>query len=282
VAQLATVPDGVLVVREDDVRHLDGRGVDLSVAGVLKGLALDRDTFEVVGEFDQILILGDHPINLVTETRFRESGGELVEVVLELDLLPDRVAQVAVLLLDLAAGVQLLRREGDLAVVACSAVQTVTVVGFANARLTRDHRKSQVDVTQPAGVLSTVEPVLELNRGQLVGLRVIVHDHVAELVRPGHLLLDAKGLRQQHAAAQKSHDDHQPDPSASFHPVLPGGGNTPLPFLLAIARAGELSRNRRANEDRKGLIARHSRRKGTRKPDYSPVTVASSTINSPL
>ena len=67
----AVLPDGVLLVREDDVGHLVDLGVDLGVERNVQRLSFDRDAREVSLQRDELYLVYQPKRDLVTPTELK-------------------------------------------------------------------------------------------------------------------------------------------------------------------------------------------------------------------
>ena len=188
VAELAPVPYRVLLVGEYNVRH----SLKLCPEGKIllrsEGLPLNRDSLEKVHRLDEIILFSLFPVNPVSETFFREILGKGGKVIFRPDILTLGVTSEAPGLLISAVGSgarlkHLFSVHGCPAVMAGTAIVAADVIGRLDPCCSCLHPKPYVNVTEPAGILCAMKPVIEHNRRKACLLGIIVDYHPPVFIR---------------------------------------------------------------------------------------------------
>jgi len=197
VTKLASIPDGMFLMGEDDVRHSLNLRVEREILLHDKRVPLYGDALEKTSRLDESQLLRFFPIQPVPEALFGKRLTESEEVVIGRDLQSIGVATLASLRVLvgqlLGAGLE----DGfsvnhPLPVMTTAAVIASLIVCGRDPRGSGLHRKTHVHVTDPAGELGTVDPMLE-DDGRKVHLSgVVVDDDPAVFVGKRSFLLDAR------------------------------------------------------------------------------------------
>jgi len=180
VTDLATVPDSMLLVREDDLRHLTNLGSDLKVLGLSKSLPFDRQALNIVYGPDKTIRFCLFPIDTIAKTLFRQFFGSSVEIILLLHILPLGMAPLAgpaLLQIRLVTGLENLTAfNSHPPIMASAAVKALHIVNSLDTCGIGLHRKSYIHVTDPAGELQAMDPVIKDNRSNACLFRVITQN----------------------------------------------------------------------------------------------------------
>ena len=160
-AEFAAIPDGVLLMGEEDGMHPCDARFDGEIFPALDLGFLDRDTFDEIDRLHDPGGLGRLPVNAIV--RFGKLCG--VRPVL---VFPDAVlaqGMTAVTLLSTrpirAGGEERFASEELLSVMTSSAMEALAVAVCADSGAFCRHGKADVNVAEAAGELGAVQPMIE-------------------------------------------------------------------------------------------------------------------------
>jgi len=185
-AEFATVPDCVLLVRENNVGHSLNLRVESKILLQRERISW-RDALKMSNRFDQSQLFRLFPIDSVSVILLRERFGETEEVVIAGDLFPNGVAALASLRISVG---HFLRAGGEdgcsvgehFAVVAGSAIKAPGIVHGLDVRTASLHRKTDIHVTDSASEFRAVNPMLEDHGCKLSFIGVVIDDYPAVFV----------------------------------------------------------------------------------------------------
>lgn len=182
VAEFASVPDRMLLMGEYDVRHSFQFCPEGKI--LLRGerFPLNRDALDKVHRIDDLVLFRLFPVNTVPEPLFGETLREHVEVIFRPHIPSQRVAALTPSLLIRARcfGARLkhlLPVHGCPSVMAGAAVVAADVIRSLDSCGSCLHAKSYINVTEPAGELCAMKPVIKHHRSKACLLGIVVDNH---------------------------------------------------------------------------------------------------------
>jgi len=194
VAEFASVPNGVLLVGEDDVRHSLNFGIEVKILLGRERVFRNREAVQERGGLDESHLFRFLPVDAVAKALLGKGLAESEEVKIARHFLAYGVAAVTTPLVFVgqlligAGGEDSFSVDDHLAVVARAAIVAALVVHGMDAGGTGFHGESNVNMADPAGELRAVNPMLEDDRGKVSFFRVIIENDATEFIRKRPLL----------------------------------------------------------------------------------------------